>query len=47
MQPRLDVFNLFNANDVQRVNGTFGGSWLNAAGILTARFIKFGVDIRF
>ena len=47
IMPRLDVFNLFNANDVQQVNGTFGGSWLNAGGVLTPRFVKVGVDLRF
>jgi hypothetical protein len=47
IMPRLDVFNLFNANDPQGVSSTFGANWLNASGVLTPRFIKLGVDIRF
>ena len=47
IMPRLDVFNLFNANDPQGVSSSFGANWLNASGVLTPRFIKLGVDIRF
>ena len=47
IMPRLDIFNLFNANDVQRVSTTYGAAWLRASGVLTPRFIKLGVDIRF
>ena len=47
IMPRLDIFNMLNANDVQRVSSTYGAAWLRASGVLTPRFIKVGVDIRF
>ena len=46
-QPRFEIYNLFNANDVQGLNGRYGSAWLNAAGILTARLFKFAVQIDF
>ena len=46
-QPRFEIYNLFNANDVQGQVGTYGTAWLNAAGILTARLFKFAVQIDF
>jgi len=45
VQPRFEIFNLLNANDVQQINGRFGSSWGNASVILTARLFKFGVSI--
>ena len=46
-QPRFEIYNLFNANDVQGLNSRYGSAWLNAAGILTARLFKFAVAIDF
>ena len=28
LEGSLDIYNVFNANDVMRVNSTFGGAWL-------------------
>ena len=46
-QPRFEIYNLFNANDVQGLNSRYGSAWLNAAGILTARLFKFAVQVDF
>ncbi|MBM3777969.1 MAG: TonB-dependent receptor [Acidimicrobiia bacterium] len=49
VQPRFEIYNLFNAADVQALNGTFTpgatNPWLRAAQILTARLFKFAVQI--
>jgi hypothetical protein len=47
IQPRLDIFNLFNASDVQAMNTRYGASWLNASDVLAARLFKFGVQVDF
>ena len=51
IQPRFEIYNLFNANDVQQSNSRYtpgpNNLWLNAAGILTARLFKFAVAIDF
>src|SRR5262245_852231 len=41
LHPRFEVFNLFNASDVQTLIGVYGPRWLNATSILTARLFKF------
>lgn len=46
----LDLYNLFNANTVTRVNesfGTDGALWLEPRGILLARFVRFNVTVDF
>ena len=47
LQPRFEIFNLLNANDVQSITSTFGANWLNANVILTARLMKLGMSIEF
>ena len=47
LQPRLDLYNVFNANTVLRVNTTFGSALHRPLSVLAARFIKVGLDVRF
>lgn len=47
LQPRLDLYNVFNANTVLRVNTTFGSRLHQPISVLAARFIKVGLDVRF
>ena len=46
-QPRCDIYNVTNANDIQSMVTTYGGSWLNASSILPGRTFKFGVRTEF
>ena len=47
LQPRMDIYNLFNAGDVQGLITRYGASWLNASDILAGRLFKFGGQIDF
>ena len=51
IQPRFEIYNLFNANDIQGLNSRYTpgptNPWLNITGILTARLFKFAVQIDF
>ena len=51
IQPRFEIYNLFNANDIQGLNSQYTpgptNPWLNITGILTARLFKFAVQIDF
>jgi hypothetical protein len=47
VQPQFDLFNVFNANSVLFQNNTFGPEWLRPTTILTPRFAKVGVQIKF
>jgi len=47
VQPKIDIYNLFNANDVQLLNTRYGATWLNASAILVARTFKFGAQLDF
>jgi hypothetical protein len=47
VQPKFDIYNLFNANDVQLLNSRYGATWLNASAILVARTFKFGAQLDF
>jgi hypothetical protein len=47
LQPRFDVYNLFNASDVQSLNTRYGATWLNAGSILAGRLVKFGAKLDF
>ncbi len=47
VKPRFDIYNLTNANDVQSMVTTYGGSWLNASSILPGRTFKFGFRTEF
>ena len=47
LQPRFDLYNVFNANTVLRVNTTFGSRLHQPISVLAARFFKVGLDVRF
>ena len=47
VQPRLDVYNLFNASDVQSMITRYGPTWMNASDILAGRLVKAGAQIDF
>ena len=47
IQPRFDLYNIFNANTVLRVNTTYGARLHQPISVLAARFFKVGVDVRF
>jgi len=46
----LDLYNLFNTNDVTTYNTQFGAdgaTWLRPTGIVAPRFVRFNVSIEF
>ena len=47
VRPRLDVYNLLNASDVQALISRYGPTWLNATSVLAARFVKLGAQVDF
>ena len=47
LQPRLEIFNLFNAADVQGLNNFLGATYLNASSALTPRIFKVGFAMDF
>jgi len=47
IQPQFDLFNVLNANPVVLLNNTFGPEWQRPTTILTPRFVKFGLQIKF
>ena len=47
LQGKFDVYNLFNANDIQLMITRYGSSWLNASSILAGRTFKFGAQLDF
>jgi hypothetical protein len=42
-----DVFNILNRNDVLTYNTTYGPQWLRPTSILSARWLKLGVQVDF
>jgi hypothetical protein len=47
VQPRLDIYNLFNSAPVLNQNTRYGTSWLQPLEIFGARFVKVGVQLDF
>jgi hypothetical protein len=47
LQGKFDVYNLFNASDIQLMNTRYGAIWLNASSILAGRTFKFGAQLNF
>jgi hypothetical protein len=51
IEPRFEIYNLFNAADVQSLNRQYSpganNPWLNASGVLTARLFKFALQVDF
>jgi hypothetical protein len=45
--PRVDAYNLFNSDTVINEVYGFGAAWLRPTEILTARLVKFGVQVDF
>jgi len=46
----LDLFNLFNSNDVTIYDGQFGtdgSTWLRPTGIVNPRFVRFNMTVDF
>jgi hypothetical protein len=43
----LDVYNVFNANDVLAMITAYDAAWQNVNEILAGRFLKFGARVRF
>src|SRR5262249_39815244 len=47
VKPRFDAYNVFNANDVQSLNSTYGQLWRRPVSILPGRLFKFGTQLDF
>jgi hypothetical protein len=47
LRPRVDLYNVFNANSVQAVNTRYGPSWLQPGDNLSGRMVKVGAQIDF
>ena len=45
ISPVMDMFNLFNANTTTRVNPTFGPNWQTIQSIMTARYMRIGLEL--
>jgi hypothetical protein len=47
VKANVDVYNLFNANTITRINGAYGARWLNVTQIMTGRFVRVGGQVDF
>ena len=47
VQGKFDIYNLFNAGAVARMNTFYGSSWLLPAEVMGGRVLKFGAQIDF
>ena len=47
IQPRLDVYNLFNSNSILVRNNTYGAVWGTPTDVLAARMFKIGGQVTF
>ena len=47
LRPRVDVYNLFNAGDVQSLNSNYGPAWLTPGNVLLGRMVKVGAQFDF
>ena len=47
IQPRIDLYNVFNSNTVTSVNTTLGAAFLRPLSVLDGRFAKVGVQLDF
>jgi hypothetical protein len=47
IQGFADVFNVFNAGTVLRVNQTYGPAWLTPQAIMDGRYVRFGMQMSF
>jgi hypothetical protein len=47
VQPRVDVYNLFNSGAVNSLQTRYGGTWLQPLEVFGGRMLKFGAQIDF
>jgi hypothetical protein len=47
LRGNFDVYNLFNASDVLRMNTRYGPAWQDVQQILSGRLIKLGAQFDF
>jgi hypothetical protein len=47
IEPELNLFNAFNANNILTMNQQYGPSWQNVTALLAPRLVKFGVRATF
>jgi hypothetical protein len=47
VRPRVDVYNVLNANSVQSLTTRYGPTWLTPGEILSGRLVKIGVQLEF
>jgi hypothetical protein len=47
LHARFDVYNLFNASDVQNQNNTYGALWRRPGAVLIGRLFKIGAQFDF
>ncbi len=47
IQPRLDLYNVFNSNTITSINTTFGPAFRRPLSFLDGRFAKIGVQVDF
>ena len=47
VRPRIDLYNVFNANSVQGVIARYGPTWLRVNDVMNGRIVKFGAQLDF
>jgi hypothetical protein len=47
LRPRIDIYNLFNANSVQSLTTRYGPTWLTPGEVLSGRLVKIGAQFDF
>ena len=47
IQPRVDLYNVFNRSTITSINTTFGAAFRRPLAILDGRFIKVGAQVDF
>ena len=47
IQPRIDLYNVFNASTITSINTTFGPAFRRPLSILDGRFAKIGAQVDF
>ena len=47
VKPAIDVYNVFNANTILRLNNTYNARWPQPTDLLGGRLFKFGAEVDF
>ena len=47
LEPKFDIYNLLNANNVLALNSRYGPVWTQPTSILAGRLFKFGMQVDF